>query len=173
MAWPADLQPMELPKSRCQRAYFDKAFCLPIYPKVQYRHISQLATPTGITHWQGADTRQLHPRGRFLQRLQCVFVALAWESMIGFDFLIAAKFIHFVSDVILMALHILLVRPAIDDVEKYTWRWFSPHFGFSVPIATTSMSGNGKTGNYWSLEGVWPVACCQKDWVVILYLVIY
>ena len=39
--------------------------------------------------------------------------------MIGFDFLIAAKLIHLVPDVVFEALDILFVRSTVDEVEEY------------------------------------------------------
>ena len=38
--------------------------------------------------------------------------------MIQSDFLIAAKLIHHVPDIVFKALHVLFVRSAVDDVEE-------------------------------------------------------
>ena len=39
--------------------------------------------------------------------------------MFQLDFLIAAKLIHLVSDIVFKAQHVLFVRPPVDDVEEY------------------------------------------------------
>lgn len=39
--------------------------------------------------------------------------------MLQFDFLIAAKLIHFVSDVVFEALDVLFVRSIVDEIKEY------------------------------------------------------
>lgn len=46
------------------------------------------------------------------------------------DFLIAAKLIHLVSDVVFEALDVFLVCAAVDEVEEDARGRFYPHFGF-------------------------------------------
>lgn len=50
--------------------------------------------------------------------------------MFQFDFLIAAKLIHLVSDVVFEALDVILVGTAVDEVEEDTRGRFYPHLGF-------------------------------------------
>ena len=50
--------------------------------------------------------------------------------MFQFDFLIAAKLIHLVFDVVLEALDVLLVCSAVDEVEEEERFGFDSYFGF-------------------------------------------
>lgn len=52
------------------------------------------------------------------------------SKMSQFDFLIPAKLIHLVPDVIFKALDILLVCAAVDEVEEKARSRFYPHLGF-------------------------------------------